>query len=71
VGMDLVPRTVAEWNPISPLVAALRELTAGAHAAGGSWPLEHPVAGAFAWAVILLAVCVPIAVWRFRTATER
>jgi ABC-2 type transport system permease protein len=70
VGMDLVPRTIAEWNPISPLVAALRELTAGAHAAGGSWPLDHPVAGAFAWAAILLVVCVPLAVWRFRRATE-
>jgi ABC-2 type transport system permease protein len=69
-GMDLVPRTIAEWNPISPLVAAMRELTAGAHAAGGSWPLEHPVAGAFIWALVLLAVCVPLALVRFRRATE-
>jgi len=69
-GMDLVPRTIAEWNPISPLVAAMRELTAGAHAAGGSWPLEHPVAGAFLWALILLAICVPLALLRFGRATE-
>jgi ABC-2 type transport system permease protein len=69
-GMDLVPRTIAEWNPVSPLVAALRELTAGAHDAGGSWPLEHPVAGAFIWAVVLLAICVPLALVRFRRATE-
>ena len=69
-GMDLVPRTIAEWNPISPLVAAMRELTAGAGAAGGSWPLDHPVAGAFGWAVVLLAVCVPLALVRFRRATE-
>jgi ABC transporter DrrB family efflux protein len=69
-GMDLVPRTIAEWNPISPLVAAMRELTAGAHDAGGSWPLEHPVAGAFIWSAILLAVCVPLALARFRKATS-
>jgi ABC-2 type transport system permease protein len=68
-GMDLVPRTIAEWNPVSPLVAAMRELTVGAHDAGGSWPLEHPVAGAFIWAVVLLAVCVPLALVRFRRAT--
>ena len=65
-GMDLVPRTIGEYNPVSPLVAALRELTAGAHDAGGSWPLQHPVAGAFAWSALLLAVCVPLAVVRFR-----
>jgi ABC-type multidrug transport system permease subunit len=68
-GMDLVPRTIAEWNPISPLVAAMRELTAGAHDAGGSWPLEHPVAGAFIWSAILLAICVPLALARFKKAT--
>ena len=68
-GMDLIPRTIAEWNPVSPLVAALRELTAGAHDAGGSWPLEHPVAGAFIWAFVLLAICVPLALVRFRRAT--
>ena len=69
-GMDLVPRTIAEWNPVSPLVAALRELTAGAHDAGGSWPLQHPVAGAFLWAAVLLAVCVPLALVRFRRGTD-
>jgi ABC-2 type transport system permease protein len=69
-GMDLVPRTIAEWNPISPLVAAMRELTGGVHAPGGSWPLEHPIAGAFGWAAILLAVFVPLALVRFRRATQ-
>ena len=68
-GMDLVPRTIAEWNPVSPLVAALRELSGGVNDAGGSWPLEHPIAGAFLWAAVLLAVCVPLALVRFRRAT--
>ena len=41
-GMALVPRTIAEWNPISPLVAALRELTGGPHstAARGRWTIR-------------------------------
>jgi len=69
-GMDAVPRTIAEYNPISPLVAALRELTGGAHSAGGSWPLDHPVAGAFLWSAVILVVCVPLALVRFRAATE-
>jgi ABC transporter DrrB family efflux protein len=68
-GMDLVPRTIAEWNPISPLVAALREL-AGGPAAGGSWRLEHPVAGTLIWAGIIVAVCLPLALRRFRQVTS-
>jgi ABC-type polysaccharide/polyol phosphate export permease len=69
-GMALVPRTIAEWNPISPLVAALRELTGGPHSAGGSWPLDHPIAGAFMWSAILLVVCIPVALARFRKLTD-
>ncbi len=69
-GMAAVPRTIAEWNPISPLVAALRELTGGPHSAGGSWPLDHPIAGAFIWSTVILAICVPMALVRFRRVTE-
>ena len=69
-GMALVPRTIAEWNPLSPLVAALRELTGGPPSVGGSWPLDHPIAGALMWSAILLAVCVPVALVRFRKLTE-
>jgi ABC-type multidrug transport system permease subunit len=65
-GMDLVPRTIGEWNPVSPLVAALRSLTIGDSAAGGSWPLEHPVAGALIWAIAIMAVAIPLTLRRFR-----
>jgi ABC-2 type transport system permease protein len=65
-GMDAVPRAIGEWNPVSPLVAATRQLTVGAHDAGGSWPLEHPIAGAFIWAAVLVAICVPLTLRRFR-----
>jgi ABC-type polysaccharide/polyol phosphate export permease len=65
-GMDAVPRAIGEWNPVSPLVAAMRQLTVGAHNAGGSWPLEHPIAGALTWAAVLVAICVPLTLRRFR-----
>jgi len=67
-GMALIPRTIAEWNPISALVAAIRELTQGTHSAG-SWPLEHPIAGTLIWMTLLLIACVPLAVRRFRRIT--
>ncbi len=69
-GMALVPRAIAEWDPISPFVAALRELTGGPHSVGGSWPLDHPIAGAFIWSTILLVVCIPVALARFRKLTD-
>jgi ABC-type multidrug transport system permease subunit len=68
-GMAAVPKFIGEWNPLSPLVAALRQLTEGVHPVGGSWPLEHPIAGALIWAVVLMAISVPWALRRFRQVT--
>ncbi|MFG2875761.1 ABC transporter permease [Streptomyces sp. NPDC048337] len=61
-------RTVAEWNPISAVATAVRELcgNAGAEpAAGAAWPAAHPVAGALLWSLVLLAAFVPLATRRF------
>ncbi len=63
-GMPLVPRLIGEWDPISALVAAVREVCQGTHSTG-SWQLEHPVVAMVGWCVLLLAVCVPMAVRRF------
>ena len=63
-GMDAVPRAIAEWEPISPLVASVRSLTTHIHS-GGSLPLDHPEIAMVAWCLILLAVCVPLALRRF------
>ncbi|MEU9184503.1 ABC transporter permease [Streptomyces sp. NPDC048484] len=59
-------RTVAEWNPISAVTAALRELFGNAPvAADGAWPVTHPVAGSLAWCAVLIAVFMPLAVRRY------
>ena len=63
-GMALIPRTIAQWDPISPLVATVRGLTQGVHSTG-SWPLEHPELAMALWCLLLLAVCVPLALRRF------
>jgi ABC transporter DrrB family efflux protein len=64
-GMALIPRTIAEWDPISAFVAAIRGLTEpGAHTSG-SWLLDHPALAMVLWCVVLLAVGVPLAVRRF------
>src|ERR1700733_13814886 len=64
-GMDAVPRAIADWDPISALVASVRTLTTPAFHSGGSWQLDHPELAMVGWCLILLAVCVPLALRRF------
>lgn len=63
-GMDVVPRTIAHWDPISALVASVRELTQGVHSSG-SWQLDNPQVAMVIWCGLILAVCVPLALHRF------
>jgi ABC-2 type transport system permease protein len=63
-GMAAVPRSIAEWEPISALVAAVRQVAQGVHSTG-SWPLEHPVVAMVAWCVAIIAICVPLTLKRF------
>ncbi|MDW8806173.1 ABC transporter permease [Streptomyces scabiei] len=56
-------RTAAEWNPISAVATALRDLFGNAPVPeGAAWPVAHPVAGSLLWCGVLLAVFVPLAV---------
>lgn len=68
-GMADVPRAIGEWNPISTFVAAIRYVTQGVEA-HGSWPLEHPIIGMVFWCLLIIAVCVPLALRRFRTTSS-
>ncbi len=67
-GMKLIPRVIAEWDPLSALVAAVRQVCQGTQSSG-SLQLEHPVPAMIAWCVLLIAICVPLALRRFRTAS--
>ena len=59
-------RTVAEWNPISAVTTAVRELFGNASApTEAAWPVAHPVAGAVLWSLLLIALCAPPAVRRY------
>ncbi|MFJ9041328.1 ABC transporter permease [Streptomyces sp. NPDC102406] len=64
-GMPAWVRTLAEWNPISAVCTAVRDLFGNAPVPdGASWPVAHPVAGSLAWCAALLLLCVPLAVRR-------
>jgi ABC-2 type transport system permease protein len=64
-------RAVAEWNPFSAVVAAVRTLfgNPAALSADAPWPLEHPVLAATLWTALLLAVSIPLTIRRFRVRT--
>ncbi|MFF4546153.1 ABC transporter permease [Streptomyces sp. NPDC001435] len=59
-------RTLAEWNPISAVTTALRDLFGNAPVPdGAAWPVAHPIAGSLAWCAALTAVFLPLAVRRY------
>jgi ABC-2 type transport system permease protein len=69
-GMPAWLRLVADWNPISALVAACRSLFGNPTvlATHASLPLRHPVPVTIGWALLLLLVFVPLSVRRYQSA---
>jgi ABC-2 type transport system permease protein len=67
-----VLQTVAEWNPISAMAAAVRTLFGNPTAtpADAAWPLQHPVVSSLVWCALILAVTVPLAIAAYRRRTE-
>jgi ABC-2 type transport system permease protein len=55
-------RFLANWNPVSSLTAASRELfgNPGAPARNVAWPLAHPVTAVLLWSVALLVIFAPL-----------
>ncbi|MEW9549435.1 ABC transporter permease [Nonomuraea sp. NPDC050783] len=64
-GLPAWLRPLADWNPMSAVVAAARELFGNPAPAATAWPLRHPVVAALAWCLALLAVFGPLAVRRY------
>ena len=65
-------RVIAEWNPVSALTAACRDLWGNAPppAANAQLPLQHPVTSSIIWSVIFTAVFAPLAVAAFRRRSQ-
>jgi ABC-type multidrug transport system permease subunit len=69
-GMKEVPRAIGEWDPLSAIVTAVRQITQGTRA-NGSWQLEHPIVAMIGWCALIIAVCVPLALRRFKANASR
>jgi ABC-2 type transport system permease protein len=70
-GLPTVLRAVANWNPVSSVVSAVRLLFGNATATphDAPWPLQHPVVAALAWCAVILAVVGPLTLARFAQRT--
>ncbi|MBV8928572.1 MAG: ABC transporter permease [Mycobacteriaceae bacterium] len=65
-------RVIAEWNPVSSLAQAMRELWGNGPPAPQSaqLPLHHPVLATIIWSLLLTAVFAPVALAAYAKRTS-
>jgi ABC-type polysaccharide/polyol phosphate export permease len=64
----------AEWNPVSAVTQAARELFGNIPAGTPeptAWPLQNPVVYTLGWVVVIVAVFAPLAVARYQRTAAR
>ncbi len=69
-----VLKTFAEWNPVSAVTQAARELFGNTNPLfppPDVWSLRHPVLMTLIWVVVFLAAFVPLAIRQYRKAVSR
>ena len=67
-------RVFAEWNPVSSVTQAARELFGNLPPDApvpGTWALQHPVLYTLLWVAVILAVFVPLSVRQYARAATR
>lgn len=63
-------RTIAVWNPLSSVVGAARQLWGNPAAiASDAFPVRHPLLSTALWLTLIMAIVVPLAIRKYRTAT--
>jgi ABC-type multidrug transport system permease subunit len=69
--MPTILRLIADWNPVSAVTAAARELfhNPNPSAAIDAWPMQHPIVASLFWSAALLATFAPLAVYLYRRRT--
>ena len=70
-GMPRWLQAFADWNPVSAVAAASRELFSNPNpsSAVGAWPMQHPVVASILWSIVIIGVSAPTAAWILRRRT--
>jgi ABC-2 type transport system permease protein len=69
--MPAVLRVIADWNPVSAVTAAARQLFGNPNpsAAIADWPMQHPIVASLVWSIGVVTVCAPLAAHLYRRRT--
>jgi ABC-type multidrug transport system permease subunit len=72
--LPTVLRVFAEWNPVSSVTQAARELFG--NIPGGlpeptSWPLQNPILYTLIWVALFILIFAPLSIRRYRTMAHR
>jgi ABC-2 type transport system permease protein len=69
-----VLKSIANWNPVSSVTEAERELfgnTGATSTVPHTWPMEHAALYTVLWSIALVAVFLPLSVRRYKKAAAR
>jgi ABC transporter DrrB family efflux protein len=72
--MPGVVRTIAEWNPVTTLSNAARELFGNPSTVAGPdapWSIANPIAYSIIWIIAIVAVCAPLAVRTYQRSVAK
>ena len=72
--LPTVLQRFAEWNPVSAVTQAARELFGNLRPGDPdptAWPLQNPVLYTLLWSVAILVIFVPLANAQYRVSTSR
>jgi ABC-2 type transport system permease protein len=69
--MPTALRTIADWNPVSAVTAAARDLFSNPNPSASIhiWPMQHPVLASLLWSAAMIAIFAPLAVALYRRRT--
>ena len=69
-----VLKTFAEWNPVSSVTQAARELFGNIPPGTPEptvWPLQHPVVYTLIWSAMMVAVFAPLSIRQYKRANKK
>jgi ABC-2 type transport system permease protein len=72
-GMPRILQYFAEWNPVSTMVAACRQLFGLKNkfgATAGSYPSEHPLTTSLIYMVVIMAIFIPLSLRKYRRSLD-
>jgi ABC-2 type transport system permease protein len=72
-GMPKALQYFAEWNPVSTMVAACRQLFGLKNefgATASSWPSQHPLETSLLYMVLLMVVFIPLSIRKYKNTSN-